>query len=250
MKKINELVRRSLLACALLGMTGSALAQEAEEAEPAWTFSAGVTATTDYLFRGVSQSSELPAIQPEVGVSHASGLFLGIWGSNIDYDTPGSGWDTEIDYTIGWSFGLPADTALDVYFTYYTYPGSKPGFELEYGEWIADYSFAEYFTATLAYTSNYFSSSESSFYYRAGAEFPLGETGFNVGGGVGYNDTSKAAGSDYIDYQVGINRSFGDYLSADLSFVNTASFGAQEAAVIGLSEWASERFVFSIYAGF
>src|SRR6185437_12234796 len=49
------------------------------------TTSANVGLTTDYVFRGISQSGEEPAIQG--GVDFTCGRFYaGVWGSSIDFD--------------------------------------------------------------------------------------------------------------------------------------------------------------------
>ena len=47
-------------------------------------FSATVTFATDYVFRGVSQTDNKPAVQGSFDYKHPSGAYLGIWGSNVD----------------------------------------------------------------------------------------------------------------------------------------------------------------------
>jgi uncharacterized protein (TIGR02001 family) len=44
-----------------------------------WAGSANVALTSDYVFRGVSQTDEDPAIQGGFDVSHDSGLYIGTW---------------------------------------------------------------------------------------------------------------------------------------------------------------------------
>jgi uncharacterized protein (TIGR02001 family) len=48
------------------------------------TFLANVTLTTDYIYRGLSQTGEKPAIQGYIELDYQI-FYLGIWGSNVDY---------------------------------------------------------------------------------------------------------------------------------------------------------------------
>ena len=59
-----------------------------EESTPAITISGSATLTSDYRFRGVSQSDEGMAVQGGFTISHESGLYAGTWGSNL------AGWGT------------------------------------------------------------------------------------------------------------------------------------------------------------
>ena len=46
-------------------------------------FSANVALTSDYIFRGISQNESDPAIQGGFDVAHTSGIYAGVWGSNV-----------------------------------------------------------------------------------------------------------------------------------------------------------------------
>jgi uncharacterized protein (TIGR02001 family) len=85
------------------------------------TFSANVGLTTDYVFRGTSQSAEDPAVQG--GVDATCGMFYaGVWASSIEF---GSDASTEIDLYAGLkkSYGR---FNFDVGLLYYLYAGSSP----------------------------------------------------------------------------------------------------------------------------
>ena len=49
-------------------------------------FSGNVALTTDYVWRGVSQTDEGPAVQGGFDYEHESGFSAGVWGSNVDFD--------------------------------------------------------------------------------------------------------------------------------------------------------------------
>lgn len=234
---MNKHIIASSLAAGLLLASGIASAED----KTGWSPDVSVTGTSDYIFRGVSQTDSGPALQFNLGVSHSSGFHAGIWTSNVDFNNPGSGTNLEVDYTAGWAFTLPADTSLDVYLTRYSYPGTNAGYDIAYNELIADYSFLEHYTATIAYSNDYVNTGTKSFYYKVAAEYPIGESGWNVAGGVGYSDISDAAGKGYWDYHLGASRSFGDHFSMDVSYYNTS--GAP--AFLGPNSWHDSRFVLS-----
>lgn len=92
-----------------------------EEDTAAFTVSGAATLTTDYRFRGVSQSDEGMAVQGGITISHESGIYVGAWGSNL------SGWGTfgganmELDLIAG--FKLPVgEGTLDTGLVWYMYP--------------------------------------------------------------------------------------------------------------------------------
>lgn len=97
-----------------------ALAQE-EPPAPV-TVSGNVALVSDYRFRGVSQTDEDMALQGGITVSHESGVYAGVWGSNL------AGWGTfgganmELDLVAGYKFPI-GDATLDVGLTWYMYPG-------------------------------------------------------------------------------------------------------------------------------
>ena len=61
-------------------------------------FVSNVTAVSDYLFRGITQTRHDPAIQGSIEYDHPSGIYVGAWGSSIDYaDTAGGHAQLETD---------------------------------------------------------------------------------------------------------------------------------------------------------
>jgi len=96
----------------------------ADTAPPATlTVSGSAAIASDYRFRGVSQSDRHMAVQGGITVSHASGLYAGVWGSNL------AGWGTfgganmELDLIGGYKAKLADNATLDVGLTWYMYPG-------------------------------------------------------------------------------------------------------------------------------
>lgn len=76
---MNQSAARLLAMGLAVGAGAPALAAEDSH------FSANVAVTSDYRFRGVSQSAKDPALQGGVDYTHPTGLYLGAWGSTIDF---------------------------------------------------------------------------------------------------------------------------------------------------------------------
>ncbi len=237
-RKVNAPAMLASLLAAVL-----ALPAQAEEDE-GWWFGGGLAATSDYVFRGVSQTDEDPAIQGNLDFGHSSGFYAGVWASNVDFAAP-DGIDVEVNLYAGWVFGLVDEASLDLYWIRYIYPGANAGFGINYDEYVAALSLLDYYTATVAWANDYLRTDEGALYYHLGAEFPLPVAELNLKLGFGYNDISKAAGSDYRDFQVGINRSWGAY-KADLSYFDTSGFDSDVQALLGPDKWADGRVVLTL----
>ncbi|MCD9027965.1 TorF family putative porin [Luteimonas sp. BDR2-5] len=96
--------------------------------------SGSITLTSDYLFRGVTQTDEKPALQGGIEWAHDSGFYVGTWGSSISWladSDPDVSSQLELDGYLGWrgEFG-DSGFGYDVGAVRYWYPGSYPaGFD-------------------------------------------------------------------------------------------------------------------------
>jgi len=208
---------RALVAAGLFMVAGLAMAEG--------PFSANVGVTSDYRFRGVSQSAQDPAFQAGADYAHPGGLYLGIWGSTIDFDAgPGADPDAslEVDLYGGYKW-TAAGVEWDVGFIHYAYPGSESSFDLPFTEIYFGGTYGAFF-AKYYYTSDYTGpTSEGAYYLTAGAEFDIGNEltlGLSVGqsGGDGIDATF---GDSYTDYRIGVSRDYAG-LTFDLSYVDTS----------------------------
>ncbi|MEQ6335280.1 MULTISPECIES: TorF family putative porin [Sphingobium] len=109
------------IACAALALMSSVPAFAQEEPTAPVTVSGSVAMVSDYRFRGVSMTDRGMAVQGGISVSHESGAYAGVWGSNL------SGWGTfgganmELDLNAGYAVDLGGAT-LDVGLVWYMYP--------------------------------------------------------------------------------------------------------------------------------
>src|SRR5215210_6610239 len=110
------------LALAASGAAGLASAQTAPTPSPV---AGNMTLASEYRFRGIDQTYGKPAIQGGFDYSHASGVYLGNWNSNVSQGAGYPGGNIEMDFYGGFkkAFG---DFGTDVGFIYYAYPGTGP----------------------------------------------------------------------------------------------------------------------------
>ena len=92
------MLKKTLLSIAAAAvLIGSASLATAEES---YSVSGNVALTSDYKFRGISQSDEDIAIQGGFDFEHESGFYLGTWGSSVDFDTNGDCCDGSLDRVV------------------------------------------------------------------------------------------------------------------------------------------------------
>ncbi len=205
-----------------------------------FTPSSNVSLVSNYLYRGISQSGALPALQGGFDLSHASGLYAGAWGSSISWLSDASVANSaglELDTYAGYK-GTAADIGYDVGFLRYNYPGSYVAGATK-GDTNEIYGALSYsiVTAKLSYSlGDLFgvSKAKGSTYAELNASYAIADTGMTVGGHVGLQtytgDTakaSKAAGADptYSDYKLSLTKDYSGYVvGVALSGTNASSF--------------------------
>jgi uncharacterized protein (TIGR02001 family) len=107
-----------------------AAAAPAAMAQEALTITGNVALATDYAYRGISQTSQNPAIQGGFDAAFgSSGFYVGTWASNVAF-----GGSLELDAYAGWKTTV-GPVGLDVGVLGYFYPGaSDDAAELDYYE--------------------------------------------------------------------------------------------------------------------
>lgn len=204
----EELMMKRALQMALMGATLAPwMVCQAITLNDDFSLDLTVGAYSDYHSRGMSQTQGDPAIQGSARLSHSSGLYAGIWSSNVDY-----GYDSktrqEIDYYVGYFWQATDDISLDL--TYYQYEYPKEG-ALNNSETYAK------LTAYGAYVGGYYSNDlygdQSYFYSFVGYETTLPmEVGLDLRyGKVDFKDDTffsrdEKARSSYNEWQVTLSK--------------------------------------------
>ena len=223
--------KKALLACAAALATAVPAISYADVA-----FNVG--ATTDYRYRGISQTRGKPAIQG--GVDYSNGPFyVGAWASSIKWIKDfGGDADVEIDLYGGFKGELSKELTYDVGVLTYQYPSNKLSPSANTTEL---YGALTYGPATLKYShavTNTFANpdSKNSFYVDLSASFDLGG-GLMLTPHIGYQKI-KGPFEDpgtYTDYALTLSKDFSGFVvsgaligtDADKSFYSSPVNGKE-----------------------
>jgi uncharacterized protein (TIGR02001 family) len=78
--------------------------------------------TSDYRFRGISQSQNAPAVQGGIDYAHSSGLYVGNWNSSVSSQVYTSGAGVESDLYAGYKKDVYKGITIDIGSYNYFYP--------------------------------------------------------------------------------------------------------------------------------
>lgn len=204
--------RASMIVAALL-LAGGLLPQTAE-ASP---FVGGVTFTTEYILRGVSQSDDEPAVQGNIDFVRG-GFYAGIWGSSIEIgDLAGSASPVELDFYLGYVWELDSGWSLELGAIHYEYP--RDDF-LDYEEGYAGVGY-KVFNLKYYYSDDFLGLGGAGHYLDGTVEVPFGDSGFAVAVHAGLNRfDDEVPIEDYTDYRGGISYTWQN-LTVDVSYTDT-----------------------------
>jgi len=213
--------------------------------------SGNVALTSDYRFRGISQSDEEFAVQGGFDVAFEPGFYIGTWGSSVDFDVNAvDGEDAadgslELDYYAGWSGPIgDTDFGIDVGYIYYDYPGDDGGFG-DYQEFYVGTSWKD-LSLQVNYSDDYYAESDEFWYISADYSFTLLEE-LTVGLHAGYNMLEEDGGflatdeDAYTDYSVSVTYTW-EGVDFSLAWVGT---DLDEEDVFD-TDWADDTAVFTI----
>jgi len=185
--------------CLLISFTlGTPSTAQVGDSADSWSVDAAVSVVSDYRFRGFSLNNERPAVQSELWIAHHTGVYTGVWGSNVA-DLGGDG--IEFDPSIGFATSVGV-LEIDIWTTYYLYPGASEFNYIEIGSKISTLVGP----ATIGLELGYAPSQDNiggidNRYASAFASAPLGATGITLEGAFGVED--GAFGDNKLDWSAG-----------------------------------------------
>lgn len=241
-----KLSKLSALCFAATTMFAASSAMAWESEDGAHSTSASVALSSEYVWRGYSNSDEKPAISGSFDYSHSSGFYAGTWASNVEY---GDEAVAEVDIYAGFAseFG-ESGIGYDVGVLRYIFPGEDYNWNEVYGS--LSYS---YFSVGVAHSSNVYNSDEDGTYWSAGFDYDL-PYGLALSAGVGYydyddevfvDDNGVSIGDSATDWRLGISKEFAGF-TWDITYTETDSDGED---LYG-EELAEDRFIFSVSSSF
>lgn len=166
---------------------------------------ANVSASSNYYWRGVTQTNDAAAISGGIDYSNESGFYAGTWTSNIDFGSEAS---YELDFYAGYSKDLES-FSYDLGYIYYSYPDANGS--TDFGELYGSLSWQwlETKVSYLTNAQNDASAEEDMLYVELNASFTiLNETdlAFHIGQSSGDTVTEWYSEDDYLDYSVSLSK--------------------------------------------
>jgi len=249
-----------------LGAATAAAADMREPSEPQpppswqispWGLSFGAAFTSDYNFRGISQSARRPAVQADAEITYNIypnlQLYAAIFGSSLKLPSQAS---MELDGSFGIrpSFG---DLNLDFGATYYGYPGELPGVKSEFWEFYgkASYKVFDMLTvgANLYHAPNWLNLGARGTYYSLTAALEL-PANFEISGELGRYSLGRPTGAiaslpDYTYWNAGLSYKYKvatldlRYHDTNLGKLNCNVLVGDPRAINGGSKWCGAAFI-------
>lgn len=199
-------------AAASAALSSAALAQDA----PAVSFNVG--ATTDYLFRGLSQTGGDAA--GFAGADVSSGMvYGGVWASGVGFA------DAEVDLYAGIK-PVVGPITFDLGAIYYAYVNETVPGQAAYWEGKLAASVAAgpgSIGAAVYYSPEFFGETGDATYYELNTSFPFRTVSFSAAVGVQTLKKSVYGVSDYATWNAGVTVPVNDVLAFDVRYVGTDS---------------------------
>lgn len=226
-------MKKLLLAAAALTALGTAPA--ISHADVAFN----VGATTDYRYRGISQTRLKPALQGGVDFSDG-GFYLGAWASTIKWIKDGGGdSNIELDLYGGYKGEVSKGVNYDIGLLHYNYASNKLNPSANTTELYGALSFGP---ATLKYSRSLtnlfgFAKSKGSGYLDLTATFEVAD-GWTIAPHIGRQSVSGGGNGkySYTDYSLTLSKDFsGLVVSAAVIGTNTKEYKSPGGKNLGRS---------------
>ena len=253
-------MRKTLIAAAVAGLVSLpsvAMAQAAAPASP-HTFTGNVGFATEYLYRGIAQTRGKPALQGGFDYAHASGLYAGVWGSNISWigdAVAGASASLEIDVYGGYKGSLGGDFGYDIGVLTYNYPGTgktvtgvqelKQDTTEVYGalswKWLT-VKYSHSTGALFGWPKNpgaLTDETTGSGYLELNAAYDLGN-GWGITGHIGDQKVKGNGPASYSDYKLGVTKDVG-FGVVGLAYSST---NAQDSCIGAAATTANDVYCF------
>ncbi len=184
--------------------------------------SANLGVTSDYRFRGVSQTQNAPALQGGFDMALPSGFYVGNWNSSVSSELFPGGAGVEVDLYAGYKREIAGYT-FDVGSYNYFYPrAATAGTKFNTSEIYAGVSRGPITLKVSQSINDYFgiANSKGTRYYQADIAQPLG-AGLTALAHIGRTDVANNSGLNYTDINLGIGYDLKGWTLAGRWYVNS-----------------------------
>ena len=205
-----------------------------------------VGVTSDYRFRGISQTQTNPTLQGGVDYSDTSGFYLGNWNSGVSKDLYVDSKGVESDFYGGYrkSFGA---VSVEAGLMRYNYWGADTFDTTEFnvGAGLGPVSVKVNRSMT-----DYFGTADSkgTMYYDLTVAQPVGR--FTVSAHAGYTDVANQSTNDYADYSVGVSTDVAGFAVGAKWYTNNMKDAYKTANTVNGKALYKDGFVFTVSKAF
>jgi len=170
-------------------------------------WSAGIA--SDYLHRGINQTSSGPAIQASAEFSSSTGWFAGVWASRVDF---GSFDDrvAELDYYVGYGQRVDRHLAFETTLIRYDYHGDAAR-DYDWQELQLTAFVGDHVSATWGHGDNWAAADERTNPLEATFRYPL-PAGLVLDLTAGRHFVSDVLGRNYDYGQLGLSRPISQFV--------------------------------------
>ena len=211
---------KTLLVCSLGLSPVFCIAEETPA--PPYTLTGNFALTSNYVFRGISQTWDEPAIQGGVDWAHSSGFYLGTWVSTISSNSYNNT-NLEWDLYGGYNGSINDDFSYNLALLGYFYPGGKynaapdekydtleatVGLTYKFLNVKYSHTLTDYYGVNSTTISPPNGDSQGSGYIEANVNYEVMEK-LILGLHIGHQKIKNYGDLDYTDYKVSLSREFG-----------------------------------------
>lgn len=172
---------------------------------------ANIGATSNYLWRGITQTNDAAAVQGGIDYNHEVGFYAGTWASNVDFSSETS---YEIDFYAGFTGSIGEEFGYDISYLYYAYPDADDS--IDFGEatvalswkWI-EVSYALVVNAGADVTGDPALDEKDMDYLQTTLTYPISDT-LSIAAQYGYSTGDIVSAwyntDSYADYSIALSK--------------------------------------------
>jgi len=166
-----------------------------------------VGVASEYVYRGVSQTSGDPSAQIDLHYYGQQNWYAGLWAASVRRGDDRT--TAELDAYLGYNFAIAADWNGSVSFVHYDYPWNHPRRSYAHDELVGTLAYGDrVFLSVAASPDKSFertydrSARSAAFAYDLALHQPIWR-GWSADAGVGYYDVRRQLGAGYLYYSAG-----------------------------------------------
>jgi len=232
---------RFIALSAVLATASLAGLAQAQESDLSWN----VAVVSDYRFRSVSLTDKDPTLQAGFAWKSPFNVYAGAWASGLDSGNGGA--DIEADIFVGYQYDIDSSMRLDARLSRYTYHGGDGGSQ-DWNELSTVTTLYDTWKVGLNFTPKIFGSEGRGWYTSVTRDWPLPVYDLSLSTHVGRTtvQSGKAPFDSFVDWNIGLSKSFDQIIPSSLLDVALGFYGASGKGRDSFGDAAKTGLVLSV----